>query len=211
MIKLHFLHHSRAIRILWLLEELGLKYDLIHYYRDPETKLAPPELKDIHPLGKSPVLEDGDLKIAESGAIVDYLIRTYGADHFQPAPDTPAYATYQEWMHFAEGSAMLPLMMGMYARRLGNAAEPLQPRIQSEIINHFSYMEAGLGDNQFFIDDHLTGADIQITFVLEGASISGALANFPKLNAYFDRMTNRAAYKRALEIGGPHNLGTMED
>ena len=140
MIKVHHLNTSRSQRILWLLEELQLPYEIIKYQRDAETNLAPPELKAIHPLGKSPIISDGDQVIAESGAIIEILTRKYGKDKLSPAEGTPAHDRYIEWLHFAEGSAMLPLMLALYTSRLGDAAAPLGPRIMSEIDNHFSYM-----------------------------------------------------------------------
>lgn len=208
MIIVHHLNHSRSQRILWLLEEMGLEYDIKFYERDAETRLAPPALKAVHPLGKSPVVEDGDVKVAESGAIVDYLVRTYGAGEFAPAADDPAYTTYVEWLHFAEGSAILPFMLALYTRRLGDAAAPLMPRIQSEIGNHLSYMETHMTGRDFVVGDRLTGADIMLSFVLEAASVGGAIKLFPALEAYIGRLQARPAYGRAVERGGPYQLGS---
>lgn len=207
MIRIHHLNHSRSQRILWFLEELGLDYEIVFYTRDSETRLAPPELKGVHPLGKSPVLEDGDVKIAESAAIVDYLVRTYGGGRFGPAADEPGYTTYNEWLHYAEGSAVLPLILSLYVRRLGDAGAPLQPRIAGEIGNNLAYMASSLGDKAFFVGDSLTGADIMLTFILEAASLGGALEHFPNLKAYLGRMQARDAYKKAIEKGGPYQLG----
>ncbi|NVJ98038.1 MAG: glutathione S-transferase [Alphaproteobacteria bacterium] len=207
MIRVHHLNNSRSQRIIWLLEEMGLDYEIIHYSRDAETRLAPAALKEVHPLGKSPVIEDGDLKIAESGAIIDYLVRTYGNGEFGPAVDDPAYNTYVEWLHFAEGSAMLPLMLALYTSRLGEAAAPLAPRIMSEIANHLGFMEAALGDRPFFVGDGFTGADAQLLFVLEAANVRGGLAPYPNLQAFLERMQARPAYKNAIEKGGPYSLG----
>lgn len=207
MIRVHHLNNSRSQRILWILEEMGLEYDIVSYERDKETRLAPESLKDIHPLGKSPVLEDGTTKIAESGAIVHYLVRTYGGSEFGPNPGTQDYNAYMEWLHFAEGSAMLPFMLALYTGRLGEAAAPLAPRIQSEIANHLSYMADRLGDRDFFVGDQLTGADIMLVFVLEVAAVSGAIGAYPNLKAYLERMQARPAYGHALERGGPYQLG----
>ncbi|UTW59574.1 glutathione S-transferase [Kordiimonas sp. SCSIO 12603] len=207
MIKVHHLNNSRSQRILWALEELGLEYEIIQYQRDAETRLAPESLREIHPLGKSPVLEDGDVKIAESGAIIEYLIRTYGGGKFAPAADSAAYNKYVEWMHYAEGSAMLPLLLGLYTSLLGEAAAPLQPRIQSEFANHFGYMAQSLGEQQYFMGDELTGADFMLSFPMEAANSKGALGFFPNLDAYMKRIEAREAYKRALERGGPYKLG----
>lgn len=207
MIKVHHLNNSRSQRILWALEELGVDYEIIHYQRDAETRLAPESLKEIHPLGKSPVLEDGDVKIAESGAIIDYLVRTYGGGKFAVAQDDASYNQYVEWLHYAEGSAMLPLLLGLYSSMLGDAAAPLLPRIQSEFANHFGYLNASLGDKQFFMGDMLTGADFMLSFPMEAVTAKGAIAMFPNLAAYMKRIEERDAYKRALERGGPYQLG----
>ncbi len=207
MIKIHHLNNSRSQRILWQLEEMGLEYEIVLYARDPETSLAPDSLKEVHPLGKSPVMEDGSVKIAESGAIVDYLIRTYGGGHYMPAPDSADYNRYVEWLHYAEGSAMLPLLLMLYVSRLGEAGAPLHPRIQSEIANHLGYVALGLGDKNYFMGDELTGADFQMIFVLEAANVRGGLKQFPNLAAYLERIQARDAYKRAVERGGPYQLG----
>ena len=204
MIKVHHLNNSRSQRILWLLEELGLPYEIVKYQRMEGIPLAPPELKQVHPLGKSPVIDDGDRRIAESGAIVEYVIDTYGNGRLRPKAGTDDYWRYVEWMHFAEGSAMLPLLMALYATFLGDAAAVLQPRIDAEIESHFSYMESRLGDRPFFVGDELTGADIQLLFVLEAAG--GRLAPYPKLVAYRDRMHARPAWRRGIEKGGPYQL-----
>src|ERR1700674_160536 len=136
MLTLHHLNDSRSQRILWLLEELGTPYEMKRYQRDATTRLAPPELTEVHPLGKSPVITDGAIKIAESGAVVDYLIRSYGKGAMMPAMGTPDYEAYNEWLHYSEGSAMLPLMLNLYVFRLKEAGAPLHPRIDSEMANH---------------------------------------------------------------------------
>ncbi|WP_417462476.1 glutathione S-transferase family protein [Kordiimonas sp.] len=207
MIKVHHLNNSRSQRILWLLEELALDYEIIFYERDKETRLAPESLKKVHPLGKSPVLEDGDVKIAESGAIVEYVVRTYGDGKLAPSSEIPLYNIYVELLHYAEGSAMLPLMLGLYVGRLGEAGAPLGPRIKSETVNHLGYLAQVLGENEFFVGDTFTGADVQLSFVFEAAAAGGALAYFPNLQAYLDRMQARPAYKKAIERGGEYRLG----
>ncbi|WP_262689678.1 glutathione S-transferase family protein [Kordiimonas aestuarii] len=207
MIKIHHLNNSRSQRILWLLEELGVEYEIAFYKRDKETRLAPESLKAVHPLGKSPLLEDGPVKIAESGAIVDYLVRTYGKGAFGPAAGDDDYNTYVEWLHYAEGSAMLPFMLSLYVGRLGEAGAPLGPRIQSEIVNHLSYVAKALAEKLFLVGESLTGADVMMVFVLEAANTGGVLAHFPNLKAYLERMQSRAAYKRAVDRGGPYKLG----
>ncbi|USG62889.1 glutathione S-transferase [Sneathiella marina] len=207
MITLHHLNDSRSQRILWLLEELALDYEIVAYERDAITRLAPPELNAIHPLGKSPVLTDGDLLIHESGAITEYLIRQYGNGKLAPAKDTAEFVKYQEWMHYAEGSAMLPLLLRLYTSRLGDAAEPLMPRIDSETANHFSFMNDQMAGKEFFVGTELTGADIMMSFPLEAAKARGALDLLPHLKSFVDRMQMRPAYLKALEKGGTYSYG----
>jgi glutathione S-transferase len=206
MIKVHHLNNSRSHRVLWLLEELGLPYEIVHYKRDSTTRLAPPDLKKIHPLGKSPVITDGDRVVAESGAIIEYLTKTHGKGRLWPADAAPNWAEHTHWMHFAEGSAMLPFLLALYAGLLGESAAPLKPRIESEIANHLSYMESALADRTYFAGNDLTAADIQMSFILEVADTSGRLDKYPRLKALLARIRERPAYKRALEKGGPLEL-----
>ncbi|MDY7540240.1 glutathione S-transferase [Undibacterium sp. RTI2.1] len=207
MIKVHHLNNSRSQRILWLLEELGVDYDIVNYQRDPVTRLAPAALKAIHPLGKSPVISDDDLVVAESGAIIEYLVNKYGDGRLRPKLDTAAYIKYSQWMHFAEGSAMLPLLLALYVGRLGEAGAPLGPRISSEIDNHISYISAELGDNLYLMGNELSAADIQISFVVEIAEARKMLGAYPNLQEYAKRLHANPAYIRALERGGPYSLG----
>jgi glutathione S-transferase len=204
MLKVHHLNNSRSQRILWLLEELGTPYEIVKYQRMSPMPLAPPELKDIHPLGKSPVISDGDKTIAESGAIVEYVIDRYGNGRLRPEHGTDEYWKYVEWMHYAEGSAMLPLLLALYAGLLGDGAALLRPRIDGEIANNLSYMEAALAGRHFFVGNDLTGADIQLIFVLEAAG--SRLEPYPALTAYRDRMHARPAYQRGIEKGGAYQL-----
>lgn len=205
MIVVHHLNNSRSQRILWLLEELAVPYEIKLYQRDATTNLAPPELKDVHPLGKSPVLEDGGLKIAESGAAVDYLIRTYGGGRLEP-PAGHQREHYLEWLHYGEGSAMLPLMLQLYTMRLGDAAAPLKDRIDSEIDNHLGYVEASLAGRPFLMGEDFTGADVQLSFVGEVGRAFGRLAGKPNLTAWVERLHARPAFQRALEKGGVYAL-----
>jgi glutathione S-transferase len=206
-IKVHHLNESRSQRILWMLEELALPYDIVAYQRDAVTRLAPPELKQIHPLGKSPVIEDKGRIVAESGAILDYLARWHGGGQFCFAPDAPEWPDYLHWMHYAEGSAMLPLMLMLYAGRLGDAAAPLMPRVESEIDNHLGYVNTHMTGKDFIVGDKFTAADVQMSFVCEVGRAFGKLAAFPALDAYITRMHARPAYKRAIERGGPYAMG----
>jgi glutathione S-transferase len=202
----HHLNDSRSERILWLLEELGLPYEVKRYQRDAQTRLAPPELQAVSPLGKSPVITDGGRTIIESGAIIDYLIRRHGAGRLQPDPATPAYDDYMQWLHYAEGSAMLPLMLAFYVSRLGEAGAPLAPRIESEIATHLGYLDAALRDRPYLLGDELTGADVQMSFVGEIAGMLGKRGPYPSIEAWVQRLHARPAYKAAVERGGPYAL-----
>jgi len=208
MIIVHHLNDSRSQRILWLLEELGTPYEIRFYERDAQTRLAPPELKAVHPLGKSPVITDGERTVIESGAIIDYILRRHGEGRLQPEPAGKAYDEHQQWLHYAEGSAMLPLMLQLYVARLGEAGAPLQPRIDSEIANHLGYVEGCLVGRPFLMGEELTGADIQMSFVAEVARAFGRLADCPNLTAWLERLQARPAYRRALDKGGPYRLAS---
>jgi len=204
MIVVHHLNNSRSQRILWLLEELQIPYQLKCYQRDPNTNLAPPELKAINPLGKSPVIEDGSTVLIESGAIVDYLIRRHGHGRLQPDPSTAAYDKYVQWLHFAEGSAMLPLMLNLYVGRLGEAGKPLHPRIDSEVTNYLSFIDEALSHSDYLLGDDLSGADIQLSFIGDVAKQFGKLGPYPHLAAWVDRTQARPAYQAAVKKGGEY-------
>ncbi|SFV11680.1 glutathione S-transferase family protein [Pseudoduganella namucuonensis] len=202
MIELHHLNASRSRRITWLLEELGLEYKLFQYERDAKTHLAPPELAQIHPLGKAPVLRDDGQVLIESGAIVEYLVRKYGNGRFAPAPDTPDYNRYIQFLHYAEGSAMLPLMLKLYTGRLGEGGAPLQPRIESELKNHLGYLDRELEGREYFVGDELTGADVQLSFVAQMALRFAGREAYPNLTAFADRIEARPAYRKAIAAHG---------
>ena len=206
MLTLHHLNDSRSQRILWLLEELGTPCEIRHYQRNAQTRLAPPELMQVHPLGKSPVITDGDVKIAESGAIVDYIIRRHGKGAMMPAPDSADYEAYNEWLHYSEGSAMLPLMLNLYVSRLKEAGAPLHPRIDSELANHLGYVDGALRDREFFVGSGLSGADIQMSFVGEMAKVFDKLEPYPNLTAWLSRMHARPAFQRSIEKGGSYRF-----
>lgn len=206
MITVHHLNDSRSQRVLWLLEELGLPYEIRRYQRDARTRLAPDELKAVHPLGKSPVISDGERTVFESGAIVDYLIRRHGGARLQPDPASPAYDEYIQWLHYAEGSAMLPLMLNLYVSRLGEAGAPLRPRIDSELDNHLGFVDRALQGRPFLVGEDLTGADVQMSFVGEAAAAAGRLVAYPDLQAWVRRLQQRPAYRAALEKGGPYSF-----
>jgi glutathione S-transferase len=210
MLTLHHLNDSRSQRILWLLEELAVPYEMKRYQRNPQTWLAPPELTAVHPLGKAPVITDGDIKIAESGAVVDYVIRRYGQGNgkpaMMPAPGSADYEVYNEWLHYSEGSAMLPLMLNLYVSRLKEAGAPLHPRIDSETANHLGYVDGALKGREFFVGKSLTGADIQMSFVGEMAKAFNKLGPYPSLSGWLSRMHARPAFQRSVEKGGAYRL-----
>ena len=208
MLTVHHLENSRSQRVLWLLEELGVEYDVRNYQRDSETNLAPPELLEIHPLGKSPVITDGQFTIIESGAIIDYIVRHYGEGRLAPVPGTSAYEDYLQWMHYAEGSAMLPLMLKMYTGRLPDGGAALQPRIHSELDNHLGFMNRALETSDWFVDNEFSAADIQLSFVPQVGKLLYGLDSFPELEAFLSRIHARPAYQRALERGGPYAFGS---
>jgi glutathione S-transferase len=205
MLVVHHLNDSRSQRILWLLEELAVPYEIKFYQRDATTRLAPPELTAVHPLGKSPVITDDGRTIHETGAIIDYIIRRHGGGRLAPALGSDAYETYNQWLHYAEGSAMLPLMLLLYSGRLGEAAAPLMPRIESELANHLGYIDRALTGREWLLDE-LTGADINLSFVGELTGVYGRFAQYPAIEAWVKRIWARPAYKRALEKGGAYSF-----
>jgi glutathione S-transferase len=221
MIIVHHLNNSRSQRVLWLLEELGVPYEVKRYERDPETMLAPPALRAVHPLGKSPVITDGDLTLAESGAIVEYVAGRYGDGRLVPAAGTPDRIRYTYWMHYAEGSAMPPLLFKLVFDRIETAPMPFFVRpfaraisgrakssfIEPQIKLHLDFMEGELGKSTWFAGTDFTAADIQMSFPLEAAAARAGLdATRPKLTAFLERVHARSAYKRALDKGGPYEL-----
>ena len=207
MVIVHHLNNSRSQRILWLLEEMGTPYEVKRYERDRATMLAPPELRAVHPLGKSPVIDDDGTVVAESGAIVEYLAGTYGHGQLTPPPGTAAALRVSYWMHFAEGSAMTPLLLKLYLSRMGDAAEPLLARVDGQIAALLAYVEGEVGTGPFLVGDNLTIADIQMSFPLEAATARGGLdAKYPGLVAYLERLHARPAYREALARGGPYEL-----
>ncbi|HXG28310.1 MAG TPA: glutathione S-transferase [Nevskiales bacterium] len=222
MITLHHLNNSRSQRVLWLLEEIGLDYQIKRYQRDAKTMLAPPELRAVHPLGKSPVITDGDITLAESGAIIEYLVGRYGSGKLVvPAPGTPERLRYTYWMHYAEGSAMPPLLLKLVFDRIETSPMPFFAKpiaraiagkakssfIEPQIKLHLDYMEGELGKYPWFAGQDFTAADIQMSFPLEAAAARGGLASgWPRLNDFLKRIHARPAYQRALEKGGQYDL-----
>ena len=221
MIVVHHLNNSRSQRILWLLEELGLDYDIQRYQRDPKTMLAPAALRAIHPLGKSPVLTDGALTVAESGAIIEYLVERYGNGRLVPAAGTPERLRWTYWLHFAEGSAMSPLLLKLVFDRVETGPMPFFARpiartiarkvkdsfVNPNITAQLDYMESELAANKWFAGNEFSAADIQMSFPLEAAATRGGLDDrYPKLQGYLQRIHARPAYQRAIERGGKYAL-----
>ena len=216
MIVVHHLENSRSQRVLWLLEELGLPYELRRYAREP-SGLAPQALQDVHPLGKSPVISDGDTIVAESGAIIEYLIGRYGNGRFVPPPDTPQRLRYTYWLHYAEGSAMTPLLLSLIFRRMPKAPMPFFVRpivrgiadkaktsyVDPQLKLHFDYMENELARGAWFAGDDFSAADVQMSFPVEAGKAGGLVdPGRPRLAAFLERIHARPAYQRALEQGG---------
>jgi glutathione S-transferase len=200
----HHLNNSRSQRILWLLEELSVPYEIHHHQRDAVTNLAPPALLKIHPLGKSPVIEDDGQVVFESAAIVEYICERHDGAHLVPSRGTAAHIRYLEWLHFAEGSVMTPILLNLYTSRLGDAAAPLHPRIDQQLESHFQFMEDRLQPSGWFVGDTLTGADIMMSFPAEAAVKMGRCNDRPKLAAFVENIHARPAFITALEKGGPY-------
>jgi glutathione S-transferase len=219
MITVHHLEDSRSQRVLWLLEELGLEYEIELYRRDPQTMLAPDSLKEIHPLGRSPVIEDDGRVVAESGAIIEYLVERHGRGRLIPAADSDERLRYTYWLHYAEGSLMPMLLLKIVFDRLGKPPMPLLMRpaatliaagvkakfVTPRITEHLDFIEAELAQREWFAGDEFTAADIQMSFPLEAAAArAGIGAERPHVQQFVDRIHARPAYKRALERGGPY-------
>lgn len=221
LITVHHLNNSRSQRILWLLEELGLEYEIKRYERDKQTMRAPVELRQVHPLGKSPVITDGDVTVAESGAIIEYLVERHGKGQLIPKLGTPDRLRYTYWLHFAEGTAMPPLVMTLVFNRIETTpmpffVKPIAKKIVATVKNSFlnpeimqqlNYMETEIAKTGWFAGAEFSAADIQMSFPLEAAASRGGLgASYPNLNDFLKRIHERPAYKRALKRGGAYDL-----
>ena len=221
MIVVHHLENSRSQRILWLLEELGAEYEIKRYERDPKTSLAPAELQRIHPLGKSPIITDGDVTVAESGAIVEYLVHKYDVGRLIPPDGTPERLAYTYWLHYAEGTFMPLMIISLIVGRIESAPVPFfvkpiakgiagQVRsgyLDPNVKRNLAFMESTLGNSTWFSGEELTAADIQMSFPVEAAEVRTNLADdYPMLAAYLERVRSRPAYQAALEKGGPYEL-----
>ena len=221
MLTVHHLNNSRSQRVLWLLEELGVPYEIKRYQRDPKTLFAPSALKKVHPLGKSPVITDDDLTIAESGAIIEYLVERYGKGRLAPPAAAPARRPYTYWLHYAEGSLMPLLVMKLIFARLKTVPVPffVKPVIKAVVRNvnrgyldpqvqqHLAFLEGELTKSAWFAGEEFSAADIQMSFPVEAAATRAGLGiDHPRLNAWLERIKARPAYQRALEKGGPFEL-----
>lgn len=207
MILVHHLNNSRSQRVLWLLEELGIEYEIKFYERDPKTMLAPASLLSVHPLGKSPVITDGEQTVAESGAIIEYIVGRYGNGRLIPESNTPERLRYIYWLHYAEGSAMPPLVMNLIFNRFGAGDSSANDAfIAPQIKLHFDYIEDELGKSTWFVGSEFTAADIQMSFPLELVAMQAELiSNRPHIKEFIERIHARPAYKRALERGGKYD------
>jgi glutathione S-transferase len=221
MITVHHLNNSRSQRVLWLLEELGVPYEITKYERDPKTMLAPTTLRDVHPLGKSPVISDGDITVAESGAILEYLVERYDDGRLAPAIGTPERLRWRYWMHFAEGSAMPPLLIKLICEKVARSPMPffarpiaraISSQVQAMVVEpnlkrQLDFMESELAHSKWFAGSEFSAADIQMSFPLEAAAQRAGLdASRPKLMGFLKRIHARPAYKKALQRGGPYSF-----
>lgn len=219
MITVHHLNNSRSQRVLWMLEELGLPYEIQHYQRDAQTSLAPPELRRVHPLGKSPVITDGALTVAESGAILEYLVERYGQGRFKPTAEQDLLH-YRYFLHFAEGSAMPPLVMKLVFNKIKRApmpffVKPIAKGIADKVLSSFvqpnidaqlKFVEGELASRPWFAGAEFSAADVQMSFAAEAWAARGGMTGYPKLREFLDRIHARPAYQQALQRGGPYEL-----
>lgn len=218
MLVVHHLENSRSQRVLWLLEELEVPYELKRYPRDPKTLLAPPELKQIHPLGKSPIVVDGDQTLVESGAVLQYLVDTYGGGRLQPSPENEQ--RHRFWMHYAEGSLMPPLLLKLVFSRVASAPAPffvkpilkgIAAKVSAQFVDpqlglHLDFVESELAKSTWFAGDELTAADMQMSFPMEAAAKRAGGESRPRIADFVRRIHARPAYQRALERGGPFEI-----
>ncbi|WP_084397683.1 glutathione S-transferase family protein [Henriciella aquimarina] len=217
MIRIHHLEHSRSQRILWLLEELSVPYEIVHYKRDPDTMLAPEALQKVHPLGKSPVLEEDGIIVAETGAIIEYIIEQHGGGHLKPPPGTPEARAWTYWLHYAEGSAMPPLLMKLVFERLPQGANPLMrplfkgiaSRAQAAFVDprlkqHIEFWDTSLAETGWFAGSDFSAADIIMSFPLEAAADRAGADAYRNVKAFLERIHARPAYQAALQKGGPY-------
>ncbi len=201
MIKVHHLKESRSTRVLWLLEELGIDYQRVDYDRDPQTRLAPPAMRAIHPLGKSPIVEDEGHVLIESAAILEYLLDKYGENQLRPKRGSPEYYVYQQWMHFAEGSAMLPVLLKLFLGHMEDQSAPVFGYAQKEFELDFAYINSTLEKSPWFAGERFTVADIMMVTVLLFAKNLGMLEDYPYIQKYLQIVSARDAFQKAASFG----------
>ena len=220
MLTVHHLENSRSHRIVWLLEELGVDYDIKRYARDSQTGLAPPELVDVHPLGKAPVVTDLDRTLAESGAVIEYLVYEYDDGSLKPADGTAEQLAYTYWLHYSEGSFSPLMLLSLVLARIEDAPVPffLKPVtrgiagkvrdgfLDANVKRHMDYMESALSRSTWFCGDRFTAADVQMSFAIEAAEVRTDLSGYPRLAGFLESIRARPAYQRAIEKGGQHAL-----
>ncbi|WP_067517494.1 glutathione S-transferase family protein [Endozoicomonas ascidiicola] len=201
MIKVHHLEQSRSTRVLWLLEEIGVEYQRIDYQRDPQTRLAPHSMREVHPLGKAPIVEDNGLLLVESAAILEYLLDQYAPDQLRPAKGSPEYYVYQQWMHFVEGSAMLPVLLKLFLGEMEDQSAPVFGYAQKEFELDFGYINSTLQSSSYLAGEDFTAADIMMVNTLLFAKNLSMLENYPAIQAYIQRISERQAFQTALSFG----------
>jgi len=202
MLTIHHLSHSRSQKVIWLAEELAIPYDLKVYMRDPQTLSAPPEMKALHPLGTSPLITDNGSTYSETGAILDYILRHYGKGRLQPEPSSKEYDQFMEWMHYAEGSAMLPILVTIYTSSTGSRTDQLQQLLDHQITKHLDYIDGALRDKEYLVGNVFSAADIHVSFVAQTANQYLDISAYKNIQAWLHRLEIREAYKAAEKKGG---------
>ena len=209
MLKVHHLNNSRSQRVLWLLEELGLPFEVVKHQRDPETQRSPASLNAVHPLGKAPAIEHDGQVIVESDAIIEYITRKLANGRLSIGPESPEFGAYLSWLHFAEGSLMGPLVFDLVYQWTGGGNETLKGFYEAEILRHQAYLEAAVANREYLLQSGFSAADVNVGWTLEFAECRRRMKDYPKLAAYLGRLRARPAYRRAIERGGPQDLGVF--
>lgn len=202
MLTIHHLAYSRSTRIIWLMEELGAPYEIVRYERDEKFR-APPELKAVHPLGKAPVITDGDLVLGESAVILSFADERYGGGKLSPERGSDAYFAHEEWLHYAESTAGFPIMSLAIGKRLGGLSAPVEEFFRFMLGKSLDHVAGAVGSGGFLAGERFMLADIQISYLLVMARVAGLLEGRPEIAAYLERLEARPAYVRAIEVGGP--------
>lgn len=206
MLRVHHLNDSRAQKTIWLLEELGITYELVSYLRHPTTLMAPLSLKAVHPVGKSPMIEDDGRIVIESGAITEYIVERHGGGRLAPAVGTQAHERYRQWLYYAVSSGMNPIMIKVYARAFGLGGSPIDQAADAEMAQVLSYIDASLATGPYLLGDDFTAADIQMSFIPENAQTLGPIDGYAHIVAWLRRLHHRPAFRRTIERGGDYML-----